>query len=315
MTEIDLSCQIGTQKFQHPFLNASGVHCQTYHDLDELMRTAPMGGVVTKSSTVHPRPGNVAPRYYQMPAGSINSMGLPNHGFAYYLKYALQKHQKPVIFSIAGITPAEDLKMLKALQDSNYRGLTELNVSCPNVKGKPQLAYDIKALAALLAKVFTFYKKPLGLKLPPFLDLAQMEEMALLLNQFPLTHVNLVNSVGNAMWVDVKHECTVIHPKHGFGGMGGKQILPIALANVRAFRQYLNPQISVIGTGGITTGKNVFAHILCGAEMVSVGTQLETEGPALFQRLTQELTQIMKAKGYHKLSDFRGKLKVLPAEN
>ena len=56
---------------------------------------------------------------------------------------------------------------------------------------------------------------------------------------------------------------------------------------------------------------DVFEHILCGADMVQVGTVLHQEGVAVFDRLTRELRNIMASKGYRKIDDFKGKLKTL----
>jgi adenine deaminase len=65
------------------------------------------------------------------------------------------------------------------------------------------------------------------------------------------------------------------------------------------------------GTGGVVNGSDVFEHILCGASMVQVGTTLQEEGIGAFARLTRELKEIMAAKGYQTLDDFRGRLKTL----
>jgi len=77
------------------------------------------------------------------------------------------------------------------------------------------------------------------------------------------------------------------------------------LANVHAFYQRLKPEIQIIGTGGVLTGRDAFEHILCGASMVQVGTTLH------FERITTELKTIMEEKGYESLEDFRGKLKYI----
>ena len=45
--------------------------------------------------------------------------------------------------------------------------------------------------------------------------------------------------------------------------------------------------------------------------MVQVGTTLQEEGIGAFARLTRELKEIMAAKGYQTLDDFRGRLKTL----
>ncbi|WP_270322503.1 dihydroorotate oxidase [Lactococcus petauri] len=300
-------------KFANPFMNASGVHCMTIEDLQELEKSD-AGAYITKSCTLEKREGNPSPRYVDLALGSINSMGLPNLGFDYYLDYVLevQRNQdKPTFFSIAGMSPEENLEMLVRIQKSAFSGITELNLSCPNVPGKPQLAYDFQATEQLLEKVFAFFKKPLGVKLPPYFDLAHFDQMADILNKFPLTYVNSVNSVGNALYIDTEEESVVIKPKNGFGGLGGQYIKPTALANVRAFYTRLKPEIQIIGTGGIETGQDAFEHLLCGASMLQIGTTLHKEGPEIFPRIIRELQEIMDKKGYQSIDEFRGKLKSL----
>ncbi|MGN1396076.1 MAG: dihydroorotate oxidase [Lactococcus garvieae] len=300
-------------KFANPFMNASGVHCMTIEDLQELEKSD-AGAYITKSCTLEKREGNPSPRYVYLDLGSINSMGLPNLGFNYYLDYVLevqQNHDTPIFFSIAGMSPEENLEMLDSIQKSAFSGIIELNLSCPNVPGKPQLAYDFQATEQLLEKVFAFFKKPLGVKLPPYFDLAHFDQMADILNKFPLTYVNSVNSVGNALYIDTEEEAVVIKPKNGFGGLGGQYIKPTALANVRAFYTRLKPEIQIIGTGGIETGQDAFEHLLCGASMLQIGTALHKEGPEIFTRIRRELQEIMDKKGYQSIDEFRGKLKSL----
>jgi len=163
----------------------------------------------------------------------------------------------------------------------------------------------------LLAEVFSFFTKPLGVKLPPYFDIAHFDAMAEILNKFPLIYVNSVNSVGNGLYIDLDKEEVVIKPKGGFGGIGGEYIKPTALANVRAFRQRLNKDIKIIGTGGVTNGRDVFEHILCGADLVQVGTILHQEGVGVFERLSAELEEVIREKGYSSIEDFKGKLKTL----
>ncbi|MGX7172647.1 dihydroorotate oxidase [Enterococcus ratti] len=301
--------------FENPFMNASGVHCMTTTELEELAQSK-AGTFITKSCTRNKRSGNPEPRYYDVALGSINSMGLPNLGFNYYLDYAINYEQRqpakpPIFFSIAGMNTTENLEMLAMIESSNFKGITELNLSCPNVPGKPQLAYDFDATFSLLKQVFKQFTKPLGIKLPPYFDLVHFDQMAEILNQFPLVYVNSINSIGNGLYVDPQKESVVIKPKEGFGGLGGEYIKPTALANVRAFYTRLKPDIKLIGTGGIRNGQDAFEHLLCGATMVQIGTELHKEGPSIFDRLTKELTEIMAEKGYQTIEDFRGKLKTL----
>ncbi|MCV6650188.1 dihydroorotate oxidase [Enterococcus faecium] len=302
--------------FANPLMNASGVHCMTTQELDELAHSE-AGAFITKSCTINERKGNPEPRYFDVPLGSINSMGLPNLGFSYYLEYALayekvqENQNQPLFFSIAGMSVQENLEMLEKIEKSGFNGITELNLSCPNVPGKPQLAYDFEATYETLKEVFSIFSKPLGIKLPPYFDFAHFDQLADILNQFPLTYVNAINSVGNGLYIDTEQEAVVIKPKEGFGGIGGEYIKPTALANVRAFYTRLKPEIQIIGTGGIRTGQDAFEHLLCGASMLQIGTELHKEGPEIFSRIIKELTQIMSEKGYTSIDEFKGKLRTI----
>ncbi|MFT8496704.1 dihydroorotate oxidase [Leuconostoc pseudomesenteroides] len=311
---MNLTATIAGFNFEHVMLNAAGVMCQTAEELDSVLTSAHTGAVVTKSATTNLRPGNPAPRYYELPntLGTINSMGLPNEGFDYYMDYVTKKQsQKPIFFSIAGLSKQENLDMLHQLQYSEFSGLVELNLSCPNVPGKPQTAYDFEATQAILTEAFAFFKKPLGVKLPPYFDIVHFDDIANILNQFPLAFVNTINSIGNGLVIDDDTDTVVIKPKGGFGGIGGTLVKATALANVRALRLRLNPEIKIIGTGGVTSGRDVYDHILCGADLVEVGSQLAIEGVAVFERLERELADIITKKGYSSLAEFRGQLKVI----
>lgn len=280
-----LTTKFGEFTYDNPFMNASGVHCMTTTDLEELAASE-AGSFVTKSATLAPREGNPEPRYVDLALGSINSMGLPNKGLDYYLNFALEKQEAiapeaPFFFSVAGMSVEENIELLRKIEASNFRGITELNLSCPNVPGKPQVAYDFPLTEQILEQVFSFFTKPLGVKLPPYFDLAHFDQMAEILNKFPLTYINSINSIGNGLYIDPETEAVVIKPKEGFGGIGGEYVKPTALANVRAFATRLKPEINVIGTGGIRSGKDAFEHLLCGATMLQIGTELQKEGPAI----------------------------------
>lgn len=309
---VSTQTQIGNFQFQNCLMNAAGVYCMTIEELEQIENSA-AGSFVTKTGTLHARQGNPEPRYHNTPLGSINSMGLPNLGLQYYLDYviACQKtpNHKPHFLSLVGLSPQETHQILKTVQESDYTGLIELNLSCPNVPGKPQIAYDFTDTDNLLHEIFTYFTKPLGVKLPPYFDIVHFDQAAAIFNKYPLTFVNCINSIGNGLVIS--DETVVIRPKNGFGGLGGEYIKPTALANVHAFYQRLNPNIAIIGTGGVQSGRDAFEHILCGASMVQIGTCLQKEGPSCFERITNELKHIMAEKGYQSIDDFKGQLHYL----
>lgn len=309
---VSTKTQLGGFSFDNCLMNAAGVWCMTREEL-EGVKNSQAGTFVTKTATLEARAGNPEPRYVNVPLGSINSMGLPNQGLDYYLDYLLDlqdtEPERTFILSLVGLSPEETHQLLKTVQASAFAGLVELNLSCPNVPGKPQIAYDFETTEQLLSEVFAYFTKPLGIKLPPYFDIVHFDQAAAIFNQFPLVFINCVNSIGNGLYIE--EETVVIRPKNGFGGIGGEYIKPTALANVHAFYQRLKPEIQIIGTGGVMTGRDAFEHILCGASMVQLGTSLQKEGLAIFERVTTELRAIMEEKGYETIEDFRGKLRYI----
>ena len=307
-----LRTKIAGFSFDNCLMNAAGVACMTVEELEEVRQSA-AGSFVTKTATLEARAGNPEPRYRDVPLGSINSMGLPNQGIDYYLDYllSLQESQPERTFflSLVGMSPDETHTLLKKVQNSGFKGITELNLSCPNVPGKPQIAYDFETTERILGEAFGYFDKPLGIKLPPYFDIVHFDQAAEVFNRHPLKFVNCVNSIGNGMYIE--DESVVIRPKNGFGGIGGEYIKPTALANVHAFYQRLNPSIQIIGTGGVYTGRDAFEHILCGASMVQIGTALHQQGVEVFERVSLGLKAIMVQKGYETIEDFKGKLKYL----
>ena len=142
---VSTKTQIAGFEFGNCLMNAAGVACMTIEELEGVKNSA-AGTFVTKTATLEFRQGNPEPRYQDVPLGSINSMGLPNNGLEYYLDYLLDLQEKEpnrtFFLSLVGMSPEETHTILKKVQASDYKGLTELNLSCPNVPGKPQIAYD-----------------------------------------------------------------------------------------------------------------------------------------------------------------------------
>jgi dihydroorotate dehydrogenase (fumarate) len=292
-------------------MNASGALCVTRDELLALGRSR-SGAIVTKSMTIEAREGNPLPRYYGFPGGSINSMGLPNLGYKAYAELIpeLRRCGKPVIASVAGLCE-DDFPTIAQVINASKPDLIEVNLSCPNIPGKPQIGYDAEASERVLKRVRKIITVPMGVKLPPYFDPAHHKMMGDVIGRCGVDFLNLINSVGNGLVVDPARETVVIKPKGGFGGLGGTIIKPVALANVRAFWKHFEGRMPIIGTGGVVDGVDAFEHFLCGASAVQIGTVLVEEGIEVFGRLEMELVAQLSKKGYRTVADCRGKLKEL----
>lgn len=318
---LDVSTTIGNIEISNPFINASGCHCMTWPELQNLSNSD-SGAFISKSCTPLVRDGNPGVRYWtNNDSISINSMGLPNIGFSSYLNIKSKvEYEKPYFISLAGLTLQDNVAMvqdfLKNESSTNVSGL-EFNLSCPNIVGKGQLGYNFESIDTYLKTIFETElvdikdeNLSIGVKLPPYFDISDFVDVADILKQYPrLNFVTCINSIGNGLIINTETETPVIQPKNGFGGIGGAVVKATALANVRQFYNLLGDQKSIIACGGVSSGEDAFQHILAGASAVSVGTALQDQGPKVFTRLISELQDIMRHKRYTTIKDFQGKLK------
>ena len=229
---------------------------------------------------------------------------------------SLTSFGKPYIVSLSGLKLKDNLEMLGRVMEVDGISAIELNLACPNIPGKPTIAYDFVQMEDVLKQVTShplFSKKPVGVKLAPYFDTPYFEQATSIIAKYDIKFVVSINTIGNALFVDVDNECVSMSAKDGFGGLGGGYVKQTALANVRQLSQLFEKKgrsnIDIIGAGGVASGKDAFELILCGAKAVQVGTCHWTEGSGCFSRIANELQDIMKKKGYSSIEDFRGKLK------
>lgn len=297
--------------FDSYIFNASGPRDSILKEL-EVIGESDSSAITMKSCTLQPREGNDKPRYARLEFGSIQSMGLPNLGYQEYIKLAsqLKKYNKPIIASVAGLTIDSYRKMVEEFQKSETH-LIEVNLSCPNLKGKSPVAYNFEETELVLSKITGLGEKPIGLKLPPYYEKNQYKRLVKLIQQYNISFITCINSIGNTLIIDSEKETPVIKPKKGFGGLSGQYIKPIALANVKNFYELLQGKISIIGVGGINSGNDAFEYLLAGADAIQVGTTFEKEGSICFERINNELKGILQRKGCNSIQEMKGKLKYL----
>lgn len=126
-------------------------------------------------------------------SGSINSEGLPNKGIDYYISQEVidkvTATGKPYFVSLSGLSLKDNLEMLDRASKQEGISAIELNLACPNIPGKPTMAYDFEQMDAVLREVtssaaFTSRPdRPLGVKLAPYFDIPHFHKAAEILNK------------------------------------------------------------------------------------------------------------------------------------
>src|SRR6478609_8836478 len=85
---IDLTVQLGPLSLRNPILTASGTFGYA-REMERLVDFGRLGGILPKTVTKAPRPGNKPWRTVETSSGLLNSIGLDNDGIDAFLEHHL----------------------------------------------------------------------------------------------------------------------------------------------------------------------------------------------------------------------------------
>lgn len=259
------------EDFQNPVLLAAGT-CGFGQELEDVIDLDGLGGFVTKSVTLEPRAGNLAPRVTEFSGGMLNSIGLANPGVEGAIREKLpwiarNVKRARVLVSVAGHTVAEFHRLVERLDDSQGFLGFEINLSCPNDArrdGAP-FALDPDAVAEILAGCRERTQRPLVAKLAPNdPHLPGTVRRAVGAGADALTLTNTLPGVLlNAASGDPELGA-------GAGGMSGPALRPSGLRAVEQARAVTD--VPILGVGGILGPADAVAYARVGAQLVQLGT-------------------------------------------
>ena len=160
--------------------------------------------------------------------------------------------------------------------------LLEMNISCPNVH-EGGVAFGVKpeSVYAITKAVKAAAKQPLVVKLTP--NVSDITENALAAEEAGADAISMINTL-TGIAVDVNKRRMVL--ANNTGGLSGPAVRPVALRMV--WQSAKKVHIPIIGMGGIETGEDAAAFMLCGAKAVMVGTANFTD-PFACPRIIREL--------------------------
>jgi dihydroorotate dehydrogenase (NAD+) catalytic subunit len=264
---IDLSVQLGRLRLANPILVASG----TFGYAREMAGIVPLqrlGGVLPKTITALPRPGNRPWRTVETSAGLLNAIGLDNDGIDYFLEHHwpyLAHIGSPVIVSIAGRSESDFVELAQRLQAAEGLAGIELNISCPNVSGGVDFGTDPAACQRVVTAVRRVCQCALIAKLTP--NVTDIAAVAAAAEQGGVDAVACINTV-LGLAVDWRRQRPLLG--NTVGGLSGPAIKPIGLRCV--YQVARRVRVPIIGIGGIATLDDVMEYLVCGASAVQIGT-------------------------------------------
>ena len=302
---IDLTCSFLNLTLNNPTVLASGILGTSATLLERTARCG-AGAVTAKSCGPEPRAGHPNPVSVDWGGGVINAIGLTNPGAEEEVhllrasKALLAPLGVPLIASIFAPTVEQFGEVARIISQAEP-DLIEVNISCPNVGdefGTPFAGLPDTA-AAVTAAVKAVTSIPISVKLAP--NVPSIARIAAAVVEAGADAITAVNTMPG-MVIDAEAGKAVLSNK--MGGISGPALKPVALRCVAEIARAV--KVPIIGTGGITTGRDAAEMIMAGATAVGVGTAVWYRGPEAFQQITAELRAFMAQEGYPNLESMRG---------
>lgn len=297
-----LDVQIGRLRLPNPILVASGTFGYA-REMAGLVDLARLGGILPKTITQNPRPGNRPPRTVETTGGMLNSIGLDNDGIeafvAGHLPY-LSSLGPPIIVSIAGKSLEEFVAMAARLEGVAGVAALELNISCPNVSGGVDFGTDPAMCQQVVEGVRKACRLPILAKLTP--NVTSVAKIAQAAEAGGADGISLINTC-LGMAIDWRRR----RPRLGniVGGLSGPAIKPIALRAVYQVAKVV--RCPLMGIGGIATIDDVMEFLVAGATAVQIGTA-NFYNPTVSMQILDALPAALAEAGAARVADVVGTL-------
>jgi dihydroorotate dehydrogenase (NAD+) catalytic subunit len=301
--ELDLRVQLGRLSLKNPVLVASG----TFGYAKEMAGVVPLpelGGILPKTITQNPRPGNAPWRTVETSSGLLNAIGLDNDGIDYFLANHwpyLKATGATIIVSIAGKSLEDFVMLAERLNEAQGLEAVELNVSCPNVSGGVDFGTDAKLCFEVVSNVRKVLDCAIITKLTP--NVTRIVDIARAAKDAGTDAVTCINTV-LGMAIDWRKRKPML--ANVVGGLSGPAIKPIALRCVYQVASQVG--VPVIGVGGIANIDDMMEFLVAGASAIQIGTANYYD-PLVSLKLIRELPNALAAIGVNSVREIVGTLK------
>jgi dihydroorotate dehydrogenase (NAD+) catalytic subunit len=287
-------------ELENPTILASGILGVTKESVDRIGKLG-AGAVTLKSLCHEERSGNKNPSMFGYDNVFFNAVGLPGQGIDNAVKEfgRLDDISVPIIGSIYGYR-IEDFGQVAKKMALLKPAMIEIDISCPHMDyGKPYFADP-----ELTGKVVREVKKnsgkiPVSAKLSP--NVHDIKEIAHAAEKGGADAITAINTA-SGMVINIDSRSPILANK--IGGISGPALKPIAVRCV--FEIFEEVKIPIIGTGGVTFGKDAIEMIMAGATGIGIGSAVYYRGNEAFKKICQEMNTWMKKNKVKNLNEIRG---------
>ncbi len=262
--------------------------------------------------TITPKPqfGNPKPRVFRLEEDEalINRLGFNNSGSEEISK-RIKKNNKKGFLGI-NIGPNKDSKnrvndyLICFRKFYNLADYITINISSPNTENLRDF-HNQDELNSLIDKLKNEKKKldtniPLAIKVSPDLNDDQINEVSNIIMEQEIGIIIVSNTT------DKNRENLKNINKLEKGGLSGKPIEKISNQAISKFYKILKDKTKIIGVGGVSNGQDAYEKITSGATLVQLYTGMVYRGPLIASKISKELIDILKNKGFKNVSEAIG---------
>ncbi|MCG7406062.1 quinone-dependent dihydroorotate dehydrogenase [Paenibacillus sp. ACRRX] len=261
--------------------------------------------------------GNEKPRMFRLPEDEalINRMGFNNDG-AEMLNVRLKRldnYTVPVFVNIGKnkVTPNEQanedyLTCIRTLYD--VANLFVVNISSPNTPNLRNLQHgdELRSLLEAVVNEMNTQNKASGKNKAVLVKIApdvSDEELAHMTDTIVSSGVNGIIATNTTL----SRMGTTHSNRVETGGLSGKPLTERSTEVIRQVYRLTEGKLPIIGSGGVFTAKDAYAHICAGASLVEIYTSFIYRGPEITRELARGIKQLLEQDGYKHISEAVGR--------
>ena len=262
--------------------------------------------------TITPKPqfGNPKPRVFRLEEDEalINRLGFNNSGSEQISKRIKENNKKGFL----GINIGPNKDSTNRIDDYlicfrkfyNLADYITINISSPNTENLRDF-HNQDELNSLIYKLKNEKKElnsniPLAIKVSPDLNDDQINEVSKIILEQEIGIIIVSNTT------DKNRENLKNINKLEKGGLSGKPIEKISNEAISKFYKILKDKTKIIGVGGVSNGQDAFQKIISGATLVQLYTGMVYRGPRIASKISKELIDLLKNKGFKNVSEAIG---------
>ncbi len=272
---------------ENPLLPASGPLVGDLEKLLFMRDEAGCGAVVTKTISTKapkiPKPCIYSDKHYIM-----NSELWSEHPLSTWVEDILPAYQKnndrPLIISV-GYSKADMQELIPQLEQ--FADAFEVSTH--------YVGTDLNKIKETVETIRSLTDKPFYMKISPHIP--DPAAYAKTIKAAGANGVAAINSLGPTMNINLENRAIEYGAEDGFVWTSGPVIKNLALATVYKIKN-AEPDLTVIGVGGIAKAEDVLEFLLAGADAVQMLSAALLKGKQLYKKIIDDLPGTLEKYGF-----------------